>query len=224
MPRSASQPPCTLDAPCRSRPSTTSPSSAPATSACRSPPRSPKPAAASSSSTFRRTDRRCAERAKSHIEDVSSERLDALVDKGLVVASVDYEQVKHAHAVLIALPTPLSRQREPDLSFIERAAQSLAPVIQRGQVVVLESTTWPGTTREILQPILEEGSGLEGRRWTSTSRCRPSASTPAARTGRRRRRRRSSAASTPPRRRPRPTCTARRSTPCTRSRPPTPPS
>ena len=98
---------------------------------------------------------------RSHIEDVTSDRLAALVGKGLVVASVDYEQVKHAHAVLIALPTPLSRQREPDLSFIERAAQSLAPVIQRGQVVVLESTTWPGTTREILQPILEEGSGLE---------------------------------------------------------------
>ncbi len=97
----------------------------------------------------------------SHIEDVTSERLAPLVDKGLVVASTDYEQVKRAHAVLIALPTPLSRQREPDLSYIERAARSLAPVIQRGQVVVLESTTWPGTTREILQPILEEGSGLE---------------------------------------------------------------
>ena len=97
----------------------------------------------------------------SHIEDVTSERLAALVDKGLVVASVDYEQVKQAHAVLIALPTPLSRQREPDLSYIERAAHSLAPVIQRGQVVVLESTTWPGTTREILQPILEDGSGLK---------------------------------------------------------------
>jgi UDP-N-acetyl-D-glucosamine dehydrogenase len=97
----------------------------------------------------------------SHIEDVTSDRLAALVEKGLVVASTDYEQVKRAHAVLIALPTPLSRQREPDLSYIERAAQSLAPVIQRGQVVVLESTTWPGTTREILQPILEEGSGLQ---------------------------------------------------------------
>ena len=97
----------------------------------------------------------------SHIEDVTSERLSPLVDKGLVVASTDYEQVKRAHAVLIALPTPLSRQREPDLSYIERAARSLAPVIQRGQVVVLESTTWPGTTREILQPLLEEGSGLE---------------------------------------------------------------
>ena len=69
--------------------------------------------------------------------------------------------MKHAHAVLIALPTPLSRQREPDLSYIERAATSLAPVLQRGQVVVLESTTWPGTTREIVQPILEHGSGLK---------------------------------------------------------------
>jgi UDP-N-acetyl-D-glucosamine dehydrogenase len=93
----------------------------------------------------------------SHIEDVTSERLAGLVENGLVVASTDYEQVKHAHAVLIALPTPLSRQREPDLSYIERAAQSLAPVIQRGQVVVLESTTWPGTTREVMLPILEAG-------------------------------------------------------------------
>ncbi|HUZ82299.1 MAG TPA: NAD(P)-binding domain-containing protein, partial [Gaiellaceae bacterium] len=96
----------------------------------------------------------------SHIEDVSDARLAPLVEQGLVVASTDYEQVKRAHAVLIALPTPLSRQREPDLSYIERAAHSLAPVLQRGQVVVLESTTWPGTTREILQPILEHGSGL----------------------------------------------------------------
>jgi UDP-N-acetyl-D-glucosamine dehydrogenase len=96
----------------------------------------------------------------SHIEDISSERMSALVDKGLIVASTDYEQVKQAHAVLIALPTPLSRQREPDLSYIERASLSLAPVLQRGQVVILESTTWPGTTREVVQPILEQGSGL----------------------------------------------------------------
>jgi UDP-N-acetyl-D-glucosamine dehydrogenase len=100
-------------------------------------------------------------RGESHIEDVSSERLNALTQKGLVVATSDYEQVKKAHAVLIALPTPLSRQREPDLSYIERAGRSLAPVLQRGQVVILESTTWPGTTREILKPILEEESGLK---------------------------------------------------------------
>jgi UDP-N-acetyl-D-glucosamine dehydrogenase len=100
-------------------------------------------------------------RGESHIEDVTDERLGALTSKGLVVATADYELVKQAHAVLIALPTPLSAQREPDLSYIEGAARSLAPVLQRGQVVVLESTTWPGTTREILQPILEEGSGLK---------------------------------------------------------------
>ena len=100
-------------------------------------------------------------RGVSHIEDVSSERLKELTEKGLVVATNDYEQVKQARAVLIALPTPLSRQREPDLSYIEAAGRSLAPVLQRGQIVVLESTTWPGTTREVLQPILEEGSGLK---------------------------------------------------------------
>jgi UDP-N-acetyl-D-glucosamine dehydrogenase len=100
-------------------------------------------------------------RGESHIEDISNDRLSALTEEGLVVATADYALVKQAHAVLIALPTPLSQQREPDLSYIERAARSLAPVLQRGQVVVLESTTWPGTTREILQPILEEGSGLK---------------------------------------------------------------
>jgi UDP-N-acetyl-D-glucosamine dehydrogenase len=100
-------------------------------------------------------------RGESHIEDVTSERLEALTRSGKIVATTDYEQVKHAHAVLIALPTPLSRQREPDLSYIESAARSVAPVLQRGQVVVLESTTWPGATREVLQPILEEGSGLK---------------------------------------------------------------
>jgi UDP-N-acetyl-D-glucosamine dehydrogenase len=97
----------------------------------------------------------------SHIEDVPSDRFKPLVDTGAIVATSDYEQVKHAHAVLIALPTPLSKQREPDLSYIERAARDLGPVLQRGQVVVLESTTWPGTTREVLQPILEEASGLK---------------------------------------------------------------
>jgi UDP-N-acetyl-D-glucosamine dehydrogenase len=100
-------------------------------------------------------------RGESHIEDVSSERLAPLVERSRIVATTDYELVRQAHAVLIALPTPLSRQREPDLSYIESAARSLAPVLQRGQTVILESTTWPGTTREILLPLLEEGSGLK---------------------------------------------------------------
>ena len=96
----------------------------------------------------------------SHIEDVSSDRLKALTGAGLISATGNYDDVRDAHAILIALPTPLSRQREPDLSYVERAATSLAPVLRHGQVVILESTTWPGTTREIVQPILEHGSGL----------------------------------------------------------------
>jgi len=100
-------------------------------------------------------------RGESHIEDVPSERLAPLVERGLVHATTSYEELRDAEAVLIALPTPLSRQREPDLSIIEGAAHRLAKVLREGQVVVLESTTWPGTTREALQPILEQGSGLK---------------------------------------------------------------
>ena len=69
--------------------------------------------------------------------------------------------MRDAEAILIALPTPLSQQREPDLSIVEAATRGVAQVLRAGQTVVLESTTWPGTTREVLQPILEQGSGLK---------------------------------------------------------------
>jgi len=97
----------------------------------------------------------------SHIEDVPSERLAPHVESGRIAATTDYEQLKQAKAVLIALPTPLTPQREPDLTYVERASHALGQVLQRGQVVVLESTTYPGTTREVVQPILEERSGLK---------------------------------------------------------------
>ena len=100
-------------------------------------------------------------RGESHIADVPGERLKPLVDSGLIRATTDYEELKDAEAILIALPPPLSRQREPDLSIVEAAARGIAKVLHEGQVVVLESTTWPGTTREVLQPILEGGSGLK---------------------------------------------------------------
>jgi len=100
-------------------------------------------------------------RGESHIADIPSERLGPLVERGLVHATTSYDELREADAVLIALPTPLSQQREPDLSIVENAARALAPVLNEGQVVVLESTTWPGTTRELLQPILEQGSGLK---------------------------------------------------------------
>ena len=97
---------------------------------------------------------------RSHIEDVPSETLALHVEAGLITATADYDDLRGAAAILIALPTPLTRQREPDLSYVKSAAHAIGSVLQPGQLVVLESTTYPGTTREIVKPILEEASGL----------------------------------------------------------------
>jgi UDP-N-acetyl-D-glucosamine dehydrogenase len=94
----------------------------------------------------------------SWIEDVPSELVSGHVDAGRFAATTDFAAIGRADAVIIAVPTPLNRNREPDLALVEAATRSIAPYLQPGQLVVLESTTWPGTTREILQPILEQGS------------------------------------------------------------------
>ena len=99
-------------------------------------------------------------RGASHIPDVTSEALKPLVDSGRVSATTDYDALMEVDAILIALPTPLSSQREPDLSIVKGAVAEIAPRLRKGQLVVLESTTYPGTTRECLQPILER-SGLK---------------------------------------------------------------
>jgi UDP-N-acetyl-D-glucosamine dehydrogenase len=99
-------------------------------------------------------------RGESHIADVPSETLKKLVDDGLITATTDFGAVADSAAVVVAVPTPLTRQREPDLRAIESATRDLAPHVRKGHVVVLESTTYPGTTREIMQPLLEAGSGL----------------------------------------------------------------
>jgi UDP-N-acetyl-D-glucosamine dehydrogenase len=99
-------------------------------------------------------------RGESHIEDVSSERLRAHVDADRISATLDYDVLRDADAVLVALATPLTKQREPDLSIVLDAVCGLAPRLRKGHLVVLESTTYPGTTREQVLPILEE-SGLK---------------------------------------------------------------
>jgi UDP-N-acetyl-D-glucosamine dehydrogenase len=99
-------------------------------------------------------------RGESHIDDVPSGSLEKLVDAARLAATTDYDVLKDADAILIALPTPLSSQREPDLAILKAAADEIAPRLQKDQLVVLESTTYPGTTRECLQPILER-SGLK---------------------------------------------------------------
>jgi UDP-N-acetyl-D-glucosamine dehydrogenase len=94
-------------------------------------------------------------RGESHIEDVPSDTLRPLVEAARLTATTDYDALREVDAILIALPTPLSAQREPDLSIVLGAAAEIAPRVSRGQLVVLESTTYPGTTREQLLPVLE---------------------------------------------------------------------
>ncbi len=99
-------------------------------------------------------------RGESYIRDVPSEELAPLVESGAIEITSSYNVLAEADAILIALQTPLTAQREPDLSIVLGAAGDIAPRLQKRQLVVLESTTYPGTTRERLRPILEGGSGL----------------------------------------------------------------
>src|ERR671911_186675 len=102
-------------------------------------------------------------RGESHIIDVPSEELAPLVRDGQIRATTDYNEIRRADAILIALPTPLSKQREPDLSIVISAAEQISVRLRNGHLVVLESTTYPRTTREVIQPILESTGLTAGR-------------------------------------------------------------
>ncbi|TML60596.1 MAG: nucleotide sugar dehydrogenase, partial [Actinobacteria bacterium] len=99
-------------------------------------------------------------RGDSYIEDVPSETLQRLVRDHGLRATADYDELRERDAILVALPTPLSKQREPDLGIVRAAGADIAKRLRRGHLVVLQSTTYPGTTRDCLLPILEE-SGLK---------------------------------------------------------------
>ena len=98
---------------------------------------------------------------RSHVEDIPDERLQAAV--GRCVLTTRYVELHETDAVLICVPTPLNANREPDLSALLSAAQGVAGIVRKGQLVVLESTTYPGTTREHLIPLLEESGFVAGR-------------------------------------------------------------
>ena len=98
-------------------------------------------------------------RGISHIEDVPCRRLAPLVEAGTLRASTDLDELPALTAIIICLPTPLNEHREPDLGAVLGAVRDIAPRLRHGQLVVLESTTYPGTTRDELAPILE-GHGL----------------------------------------------------------------
>jgi UDP-N-acetyl-D-glucosamine dehydrogenase len=98
-------------------------------------------------------------RGESYVDDVSSGRLQAALTSGRYFASTDYADAAGFQVAVIAVPTPL-RDRSPDLSFVLGAGRDLGPHVACGSVVVLESTTYPGTTEDLLRPLLEEASGL----------------------------------------------------------------
>lgn len=101
---------------------------------------------------------------KSYIHHISSESIAEQVGSGRFFASTDFAKVSLAKAVVICVPTPLNKNREPDISYIIKTGEAIAPRLKAGQLVVLESTTYPGTTDEDLREVLEKGSGLKAGR------------------------------------------------------------
>jgi UDP-N-acetyl-D-glucosamine dehydrogenase len=99
-------------------------------------------------------------RGESHVEDAPAEALAPLFESGALSATTDYDAVAEAAAIVVALPTPLSANREPDLSIVLGAVAEIAKRLRQGHLVSLESTTYPGTTREEVLPVLSAG-GLE---------------------------------------------------------------
>jgi UDP-N-acetyl-D-glucosamine dehydrogenase len=97
---------------------------------------------------------------RSYIRHIDAARIAALVQAGSFSASTDFARVREVSAVLICVPTPLKGDREPDLSYVLKTGSAIAPHLQRGTLVVLESTTYPGTTEDELRGVLEAGSGL----------------------------------------------------------------
>ncbi len=98
---------------------------------------------------------------KSYIKHIDGKRVKKVRDTGIFEATSDFGRIKEADCILICVPTPLNKYREPDLSYIESTSRVLSKNIRAGQFIVLESSTYPGTTEEVMKPILEE-SGMKG--------------------------------------------------------------
>jgi UDP-N-acetyl-D-glucosamine dehydrogenase len=97
----------------------------------------------------------------SYIKHISDERIARVVESKLFEATADFSRISEVDCILICVPTPLTRYREPDLSYIRGTAETISRYLRKGQLVVLESSTFPGTTEEVMKPILEK-SGLKG--------------------------------------------------------------
>ncbi|MCS0497074.1 nucleotide sugar dehydrogenase [Ancylobacter sp. MQZ15Z-1] len=97
------------------------------------------------------------------IKYIPAARMEAALATGRFEVTEDFARLGDCDAIIVCVPTPLTRQREPDLSFVVETARAIARTLRPGQLVVLESTTWPGTTVEVVKPILEEAGLVAGR-------------------------------------------------------------
>lgn len=98
---------------------------------------------------------------KNYIGDVVDSDLASLVEEGMLSATTDFSFVKDVDFIAICVPTPLDAHQQPDISYVRSSTEAISKHLTKGTMVVLESTTYPGTTEELIKPILEEGSGLK---------------------------------------------------------------
>jgi UDP-N-acetyl-D-glucosamine dehydrogenase len=99
--------------------------------------------------------------SESYIPDVPTSQIAELVNQKLFCAVMDYDTLRQVDSIFICVPTPFDANKAPDLTAVKQAAEGIAPRLQRGQMVILQSTTYPGTTEEVVLPILAAGSGLK---------------------------------------------------------------
>ena len=98
---------------------------------------------------------------QNYIGDVVDSDLKKLVDDGILSATTDFSFVKDVDFIAICVPTPLDKHQQPDISYVRESTKEIAKFLKQETMVVLESTTYPGTTEELIKPILENGSGLK---------------------------------------------------------------
>lgn len=105
----------------------------------------------------------CLNRGESYIHHIPSEEVKETADSGLLSATTDFAQIDQVDAILICVPTPLNDEQGPDLSYVISTGEEMAPYLRTGQLVILESTTYPGTTNEVLRGLLETDTLKAGR-------------------------------------------------------------
>ncbi len=102
----------------------------------------------------------CLNAGESYIKHIASEKIAAMVADGSFHATTDFSEISSVDAIVICVPTPLSKNRDPDISYVLDTGKAIAPFLRKGALVVLESTTYPGTTDENLKDVIEAGSGM----------------------------------------------------------------